>query len=238
MSLAHKLMLRVPTVIRRYTLEPVYIVERFDRYADNGGITQRRHVIDACQLLNKSRGFKYRSATLQTLADIVSYCRNRASARLRLYSWLVFNLLVGNNDNHLKNLSFLVSDEGIELSPAYDLLSTAAYRTRAFANQRADWPAVELAIALPGAGTFGAVSRESVLRAGAVLGLAPHICERELDRLARALPGALAELVAIIAAGNASYPEPVRVFLGGEARLIRILQHMVVPEMLQRVAGI
>jgi len=236
MSLALKLTLRVPAVFRRYTPEPVYIVERFDRYVDEGGVTQRRHVIDACQLLNKSRGFKYKNATLQALADIVTHCRNRASTRLRLYLWLVFNLLVANNDNHLKNLSFMVSTEGIELSPAYDLLSTAAYHTRAFADQRADWPAVELAIALPGTPTFGAVSRESVLLAGEALGLTRRICERELDRLAHALPGALDELAAAIATENAQYPDPVRVFLAGEIRLIRTLQHIIVPEMLERVA--
>jgi serine/threonine-protein kinase HipA len=236
MTLALKLTLRVPTVFRRYTPEPVYIVERFDRYVDESGLTQRRHVIDACQLLNKSRGFKYKSATLQSLADVVAHCRNRASTRLRLYLWLVFNLLIANNDNHLKNLSFMVSGEGIELSPAYDLLSTAAYHTRAFADQRANWPAVELAIALPGAPTFGAVSRESVLRAGETLGLTRRICERELDRLASALPGALEELATTIAAENAHYPEPVRVFLAGEVRLIRTLQHIIVPEMLERVA--
>jgi serine/threonine-protein kinase HipA len=236
MSLALKLTLRVPTVFRRYTPEPVYIVERFDRYVDERGITQRRHVIDACQLLNKSRGFKYKSATLHALADMVAHCRNRASTRLRLYLWLVFNLLIANNDNHLKNLSFMVSGEGIELSPAYDMLSTAAYHTRAFADLRANWPAVELAIALPDAPTFGTVCRESVLRAGEALGVTRRICEREIDRLAHALPIALEELATAIATENARYPESVRVFLAGEVRLIRTLQHIIVPEMLKRVA--
>jgi serine/threonine-protein kinase HipA len=236
MSVALRLGLRVPTVLRRYTPEPVYIVERFDRHVDERGVTQRRHVIDACQLLNKSRVFKYKSATLQSLADVITHCRNRASTRLRLYRWLVFNLLIANNDNHLKNLSFMVSGEGIELAPAYDLLSTAAYHTRVFAAERADWPAVELAIGLPGATTFGAVARESVLRAGEALGLTRRICERELDRLAGPLPGALEELANAIAAENAHYPEPVRVFLAGEARLIGTLKHIIVPEMLERVA--
>jgi serine/threonine-protein kinase HipA len=236
MSLALELGLRVPAVFCRYTPEPVYIVERFDRYVDEEGRTQRRHIIDACQLLNKSRGFKYNSATLEALAEIVTYCRNRASTRLRLYSWLMFNLLIGNNDNHLKNLSFMVSAEGIELSPAYDLLSTAAYHTRAFANERANWPAVELAIALPGAGTFSEVTRESALDAGRALGLASRIRERELDRLVRALPSALDELSAAVATENAKYPESVRLFLGGQNRLIKIIQHIVVPEMLKRLA--
>jgi len=67
MSLAHKLGLQVPPVFRRYTPEPVYIVERFDRTVDATGHRHRRHIIDACQLLNKSRAFKYKTATLQTL---------------------------------------------------------------------------------------------------------------------------------------------------------------------------
>jgi serine/threonine-protein kinase HipA len=236
MNLALQLKLRVPTVMRRYTPEPVYIIERFDRQIDETGRTQRRHVIDACQLLNKSRTFKYKAATLPTLADIVMQCLNRASARLRLYAWLVFNLLIANNDNHLKNLSFMISDEGIELSPAYDLLSTAVYNTRAFADDRAIWPAVPLAIPLPEAPTFDAVTRESVLRAGEGLGLARRICERELDRLTLALPSALDRLARDIAIGNAHYPESVRPFLAGEIRLIDTIRHLVVPEMLKRVA--
>src|SRR6185437_15912442 len=163
MTLAHSLGLSVPPVFRRYTPEPVYIVERFDRLVDDTGRTQRRHIIDACQLLNKSCTFKYKTATLQTLAQIIDYCRNRVITRLSLYRWLVFNLLVANTDNHLKSLSFLVSREGIELAPAYDLLSTGAYHTGAFANDRANWPAVDLAIELPGATTLAAVTRESVL---------------------------------------------------------------------------
>jgi serine/threonine-protein kinase HipA len=187
-------------------------------------------------LLSKSRTFKYKTATLQTLSDIVMHCRNRASTRLRLYLWLVFNLLIANNDNHLKNLSFMISSEGIELSPAYDLLSTAVYHTRAFADDRAIWPAVPLAIPLPDAPTFDAVTRESVLRAGEALGLARRICERELNRLTLALPSALDGLARDIAIENAQFPESVRPFLAGEIRLIDTIRHVVVPEMLGRVA--
>jgi serine/threonine-protein kinase HipA len=237
MKLAFEVGLRVPSVFRRYTPEPIYIVERFDRYVDEAGLTQRLHVIDACQLLNKSRLFKYKSATLQTLADIVTHCRNRASARQRLYLWLVFNLLLGNHDNHLKNLSFMVSNDGIELSPAYDLLSTAAYHTRVFAGERENWPAVELAIPLPDAPTFGAVTRQSVLSAGEALGLTKRISARELDRMVNALPGALDKLVASIATENADRPETVRRFLGGEDRLMRTIQRVVLPEMLKRVGS-
>jgi serine/threonine-protein kinase HipA len=235
MSLALKLRLNVPRVLRRYTPEPVYIVSRFDRFTAVEGRTHRSHIIDACQLLNKSRSFKYHAATLQTLADIVPYCRNRASARMRLYQWLVFNLLIANNDNHLKNLSFRVSAEGIELAPAYDLLSTGAYHTRAFANERATWPGVELAIGLPGAPNFGAVTRDSVLRAGEVLGLGRDACQRELNRLLRALPDALSGLVRSVEVENARLPDAARQFLAGEMRLIAVVQNLVVPEMIHRL---
>lgn len=55
MSLAHKLGLLVPPVFRRYTPEPVYIVERFDRTVDAKGHRHRRHIIDACQSVRAAK---------------------------------------------------------------------------------------------------------------------------------------------------------------------------------------
>jgi serine/threonine-protein kinase HipA len=235
MSLAHSVGLPVPAVFRHYTPEPVYIVERFDRFADSDGRTQCRHIIDACQLLNKSRAFKYKTATLDALLQVIDRCRNRVVTRLSLYRWLTFNLLVANTDNHLKNLSFLVGPAGIELAPAYDLLSTGAYHTRAFANERANWPAVDLAIELPGASTLGAVTRDSILSAGEILGVPRRIGARELDRLMRDLPSAIDQLEQNIERGNADLAETVRVFLAGETRLVATVKHIVVRDMLQRL---
>ena len=235
MKLARAMLGTVPEVYRRYTPKPVYIVARFDRYADEQGLTQRRHIIDACQLLNKARSFKYKSASVATLADIVARCRNRASTRMRLFSWLVFNVLIGNDDCHLKNLSFLVSPDGIELAPFYDLLSTACYHTRALANERATWPAVNMMIPLPNARRFGEVTRASILEAGEALGLPHRVSERELNRLMADLMKALPTLVAEIEAENQGLAEAVRPYLGGELRLVRTLLHVVVPEMLGRM---
>lgn len=235
--LGARLALGSPLVHRLYVPEPVYLIERFDRFRDARGMTQRRHVIDACQLLNKSRNFKNMSASLTTLAACIDQCRNRASARLQLYRWLMFNVLIGNDDNHLKNISFLVSEQGIEVSPPYDMLCTAVYRTVAFADGRASWPAVDLMIALPGAAQFGDVTRDAMLRAGEALGLNRRISERELDRMTAALPDALAAVLAEIEAQNADYPAPVRVFLGGELRLLRAVQNVVLPFMLGQVAA-
>ncbi len=95
---------------------------------------------DRClpQSLDFARTFKYEQGSVERLADLAARCRNQAAARTRLFSWLVFNVLVGNADGHLKNLSFLVSREGIELALFYDLLSVATYGTASY--QKTDWP--------------------------------------------------------------------------------------------------
>ena len=235
LRLAAQLGLGAPAVHRMYVPEPVYIIERFDRYQDEQGKTQRRHLIDACQLLGKSRNFKNTSASLQTMAACIAQCRIRATARQRLYRWLIFNVLTGNDDNHLKNMSFMVSHEGIEVSPPYDMLCTAVYRTIAFADERAIWPAVDLMISLPGATKFSQVTREAVLLAGQALGLDRRISERELDRMTNALPQAFAAVRSEIEAQNMVYPAAAKRFFGGESRLLLTIEKIVIPFMVERV---
>jgi serine/threonine-protein kinase HipA len=46
----------------------------------------------------------------------------------QLLMWFWFNLVIGNNDCHSKNLAFLQTPKGLRLSPFYDLLSTAIYK--------------------------------------------------------------------------------------------------------------
>jgi len=46
----------------------------------------------------------------------------------RFIQWIFFNMYVGNNDSHAKNLSiYFPSEEGARLTPFYDLLSTSIY---------------------------------------------------------------------------------------------------------------
>jgi hypothetical protein len=144
MRLADRVGLPVPAVHRFYTPEPVYLVQRFDRYRDAQGRTQRSHIIDTCQLLNKSRQFKQSSASLESLAEAVGACTNRIAAAPRMFNWLLFNVLIGNDDNHLKNLSYSVGAEGIAMADHYDLLSTCVYHVKALADERAIWPSVPL----------------------------------------------------------------------------------------------
>lgn len=236
MQLAARLGIQVPGVYRRYVPEPVYIIERFDRLVHEAD-WQRRHVIDACQLLGLDRSFKYAQGSVEILAQLAGLCRSRAVARTRLYQWLVFNALVGNSDAHLKNLSFLVSENGIELAPHYDLLSVACYESRAFDQD--GWPA-QTALAWPilEASRFAELDARVLVEAGQALGLAAGTARRLLgsmrERIFSEASGLYDEVTAQNAAIIAARPELAST-LAGESRCLRTIIHAVIHEMVARL---
>ncbi len=244
MRLAAAVGLDVAKVAHLYVPQPVYIVERFDRvpHGSGGDAVARRHVIDTCQLLNKARTFKYSAAHLDSLAQAITHCRTKTRARLQLLRWLIFNLLVGNGDNHLKNISFLVDASGIHVAPAYDLLSTAVYDTPAMAQDQARWPHTALALSLGSATTFATVTRADVLHAGQVLGLHETTTARELNQLCQTLPIKADALMTEISAGAeqaaAASPDPntTRLHIAGELRLLRAIRHIVIADMVRQLA--
>ncbi len=237
MHLAKRLGLDVPDVHRRYVPSPVYLINRFDRIpADQGW--QRRHVIDACQLLGLDRSFKYSQGSMENLAALATACRSPAVARSRLFGWLVFNVLVGNSDAHLKNLSFLVSHEGVQLAPFYDLLSVTTYDTPAF--NKNGWPEqTQLAWPILGARHFSDINRGLLLEAGASLNLAKGTADRLLENLrSRVVPEAQA-LYGDVEAENAQiahdHPE-LSATMAGESRCLRAILHNVLKEMAEQLA--
>lgn len=203
---------------------------------------QRRHVIDTCQLLNKSRAFKYSAANLESLAGAIAHCRSKALARLQLYRWLVFNALVGNGDNHLKNISFLVDARGIGVAPFYDLLCMSVYETIAMADERARWPATQLAFSIGTAQSFSQLTRAHLIDAGKVIGIGEATATRELDRLVKAIPLEAGKLLAGIENNMkndwATSPEPekARAHAAGELRMLRAVEKIVIAGMAGRMA--
>ncbi len=237
MRLAKRLGLDVPDVHRRYVPSPVYLIDRFDRVREGQG-WQRRHVIDACQLLGLDRSFKYSQGSMENLAAMANACRSPAVARSRLFGWLVFNMLVGNGDAHLKNLSFLVSHEGVQLAPFYDLLSVAAYDTPAF--DKKGWPAqTQLAWPILGVRRFSDISHGLLLEAGASLNLAKGTAKRVLESLRSRATREAEALYAEIEAENAriahARPE-LSATMAGESRCLRVVLHTVLEEMTRQIA--
>lgn len=237
MTLAARMGLEVPAVRRRYVPEPVYLIERFDRYVD-GETRRRRHAIDACQLLGLDRSFKYTQGSMESLARIANACRNKAQARVRLYNWLIFNVLTGNNDAHLKNLSFLVDGDGVQLAPHYDLLCTACYDAPLFDKQ--GWPhRTELAWPILGVRHFVDVSHALLLEAGQSLGIHPSQARRLLEVQRVRIVGEASRLLAEIEAEDGKLILQQQRELAGtfaaEIRCLRGILHVVIQEMAQKL---
>ena len=237
MRLARRLGLDVPEVHRRYVPSPVYLIDRFDRVAGAQG-WQRRHAIDACQLLGLDRSFKYTQGSMDSLAALANACRSPAVARSRLFGWLVFNVLVGNSDAHLKNLSFLVSHEGVQLAPFYDLLSVATYDSPAF--DKSGWPAqTQLAWPILGVRHFSDIRRGLLLEAGVALNLVKGTAERLLENLRSRIVSEAEALYAEVEAENAriahARPE-LAATMAGESRCVRAISHTVIKEMARQIA--
>ena len=150
-------------------------------------------------------------------------------------------VLAGNGDNHLKNLSFRVSARGIGVAPAYDLLCTAVYATKALARDKAHWLDVDLALSVGEAKTFAQVRRTHLLAAGDTLGVSAQTAQ--LDAMIRNLPRQANRLLAAIEAvfddelAKSPRPEQAKLHRAGEMRLLRAIVRIVVPEMAARMAA-
>lgn len=228
MRLAQRLGLRVPPVDIRFVPQPIYLIERFDREQISGEI-RRSHIIDACQLLGLDRTFKYQQATADTFASLIEYCTHRARARHDLAAWVLFNLLTGNGDAHLKNLSFHVDANGIALAPFYDLVSTESYR--AAPGSTPQWPNTPLSTRIGGATTFAQVNVENYAIFAESLGLTRTAIKRLLNDFTGKIETAADELIQEFEHQQA--PTATR---AAQLRIIRTIRFVVIREMVSRLA--
>lgn len=227
MRLAAQLGLPVPEVAIRFVPDPVYLIQRFDR-VHNAEPVQRLHAIDACQMLGLDRQFKYQQAGVDALIACIDQCRNPARGRISILQWALFNLLIGNADAHLKNLSFLVRPSGIELAPFYDLVSTESYRASADNDPR--WPHRELTMRIGKASTFAEVTAQNFLEFADQLGVNRRASTRLLEHFTRAIDGAATELCQAYEA--LPVPQNQR---AGQLRVLRTIHIVVIREMIERL---
>lgn len=112
---------------------PLFVINRYDREIDAKGNVHRLHQQDFCQAHGETSEKKYESKGGPTIQDNFILIkqnvsiRSRTKAQFAFLDWIAFNFLVGNNDSHSKNISFLMKNKKIELAPFYDLLCTAIY---------------------------------------------------------------------------------------------------------------
>ena len=239
MALARAAGLDVPGVSHRYVPVPeaaggheaIYVVARFDRVRERENV-RRLHAIDGCQALNLVREYKYASMSIDSLLTIADITRSRAATRMKLFRWAVFNVMVANADAHLKNLSFLVSPQGCELAPHYDLVSTGCFDAGA---DPVKWGDVRMSLALPGAATFGEVTYDSLIALGEALRLRPQVASRTVETMRTKVASAADALIAQYEA--LPYPQSAAVLRGGESRVLRQIRHVVIDEMVRRLGA-
>lgn len=132
MKLASRIGFIVPDVFVVAGRHPLFIVQRYDRLAFEKSM-KRIHQQDFCQALGILSSEKYEAdggpsfvTDFNLMIDNVA-AKKKVECTFRLIDWLCFNLLIGNNDSHSKNISFLMIDGKYDLAPFYDLISTAIY---------------------------------------------------------------------------------------------------------------
>ena len=108
------------------------LVDRFDRVPDKSGVLHKLHQEDACQLLDRYPADKYR-ISLADVSRALEVCSAPVAERLKLLRLQAYSFLIANGDLHGKNVSVRVLGGRVELTPAYDLLSTLPYGDRALA---------------------------------------------------------------------------------------------------------
>lgn len=96
-----------------------FLTKRFDR-SDTG---ERIHFASAMTMLGHKDGDSYRDgASYLEIVDFLSSQGASVDSDLQeLWTRIVFNIMIANTDDHLRNHGFLMTNKGWILSPAYDL---------------------------------------------------------------------------------------------------------------------
>lgn len=168
------------------------LIRRYDREPDGQGGLRRLHQLDLCQLAGKPSDVKYESDGGPTLAD----CRELLAAMgvggadvKRFLRWVLFNLLVGNNDSHAKNLSVILDGNGrYRLAPFYDLMCTAMYPGLS----------ARFAFAIGGEDKPGAIGRVQLEAMARDLRFGARYVAAEVQSLVSELPSALMRVQAAL----------------------------------------
>jgi len=223
MKLAKAVGIDVPEVYIRYTPLPIYLIKRFDRQGEYPA-HNRIHIIDACQLLGLGKGRKYKASSVETYQDIVDLTRGKGLALQGIYRWTLFNLLIGNGDAHLKNISFYQTHQGTELAPFYDLLSTLIY------GDPHHILAQRLSVPIGTKTRFEEVNYKDIEEFAKSLGLPPKIMQRITSHMMANIDSEFQALYDEVKA------TPVRIQKAGELRMLRQIRHLVLKPMLVQLS--
>ena len=128
--------------IKYFENEQVLEVERFDRKIISDQEIQKIHVIDSCQSLCLPVSYKYErnfgsgrdvkdireGVSFEKLQSLINRCTIPLIENKKILEWTIVNLCLGNSDAHGKNISFFKDDNGMKITPFYDIVNIALYK--------------------------------------------------------------------------------------------------------------
>lgn len=178
----------------------VMLIERFDREPLARGLG-RRHMVSALTLLalheQESPDSSY--GAISDALGVHGVGGRIASDRGELFARMVFNILVSNDDDHLRNHAFLYDPqgEGWRLSPLYDVVPKpqVAQERRLHLSVGPQGRLARLDNAMAGAGRFGLLPPDAARVIDRVVGAVRRwretfeglgVSTRECDRVATA----------------------------------------------------
>ena len=142
-------------------------------------VPYRMHQEDFAQALGIAAANKYEKSNegyLKKLFEVLRrYSADPMTDSLKLWDICVFNYLVGNTDNHIKNLSLLYGRDlkSIRLAPAYDIVSTQIYENST----------ENMALSINGICNINEITRDSFEKAASQVGLGAKMAMKRFDAM-------------------------------------------------------
>jgi serine/threonine-protein kinase HipA len=172
----------------------LFATKRYDRKInddcrklDGMPVPCRLHQEDFSQALGISSSEKYEknhSGYMKKIFEILqNYSSDPVEDQVKLWDICVFNYLVGNTDNHIKNISLLYSGDlkSIRLAPAYDIVSTIIYESST----------ENMALSIGGVYSIYDITRESFEKEAVNVGLGSKMAMKRFDTMVEKFPEAL-----------------------------------------------
>ena len=172
----------------------LFATKRYDRKMndnyrrlDGMPVPYRLHQEDFSQALGISSAEKYEknnSGYLRKMFEVLrNYSVDPITDQMKLWDICVFNYLIGNTDNHIKNLSLIYSEDlkSIRLAPAYDIVSTMVYESST----------EDMALSIGGTYCIRDITRESFEKEARNVGLGNKMAMKRFDTMVEKFPDAL-----------------------------------------------
>ncbi len=207
MQLAKVVGLEVPDCQVIDGKHPLFVIDRYDRNTSKER-ARRIHQQDLCQAQGVTSSSKYEEKggpSIKQNYDLLTQhlsSEHRIKGLDRFLSWLCFNLIIGNNDSHSKNLSLLLQTKTkYTLAPFYDLMCTAIY------------PKLDkrFSFLVGGRGDFSTVGKKEIEVQEAQLDVKPGKLHRQFQSTAALIQEHHRDLAKKVATGlpNAAFPNRI-----------------------------